>query len=459
MESYDYKVTVYITNYNYGQYIRKAIESVLNQSFSDFELIIIDDGSTDNSKDIIEEYQYKDNIKIIYQKNKGLNITNNVALRSSSGQYIVRLDADDYLHQDALKILSEKLDADPELGLVFPDYYLVDDHDHVYSEAVRHDFDSEVKLLDQAAHGACTMIRTSFLRDVGGYNEAYNCQDGYELWVKFIHHFKVSNVNKPLFYYRQHGNNLTGNENRILDTRARINADFIEEFSHTPNAIVVIPIRGGAKDLAFSVLGGQTLLERKIDQVIQATQVAHIVVSSPDENVRNYIHEDYLNSGKVLFHHRNLERARLNESLAPTVDDVLKMPGINRDSINSICVLTVEYPFLKPHKIDDAINTMFLFKSDSLISVRSDNSIFYQHHGDGMHPILNQDEYTKLEREALFKQVGGITVVKADVFLNEQKLICGTVGHMVIDEESAFGVFSVNDLRLAQLIESASNLV
>ena len=65
------------------------------------------------------------------------------------------------------------------------------------------------------------MIRLENLRMLGGYNESFICQDGYDLWIKFIMHYKVTNINKP-FYYRRHGNNLTGNEERILSTRKKL---------------------------------------------------------------------------------------------------------------------------------------------------------------------------------------------------------------------------------------------
>ena len=96
MNKENFLVTVYITNFNYGKFIKQAIESVLMQTEQSFELIIIDDGSTDNSKEIIEKYKDLKNIRIVYQKNKGLNVTNNIALRAARGKYIVRLDADDY---------------------------------------------------------------------------------------------------------------------------------------------------------------------------------------------------------------------------------------------------------------------------------------------------------------------------------------------------------------------------
>lgn len=161
-------VTIYITNYNYGKYIKQAIDSVLSQTLDDFELIIIDDGSTDNSKEIIESYSGRSNVQIVYQQNKGLNVTNNVALKLATGKYIVRLDADDFFEKNALQVMTNVLEGDDDLGLVFPDYYLVDEDGNVLHTERRHSFDEDVTLLDMPAHGACTMIRKSFLQILGG---------------------------------------------------------------------------------------------------------------------------------------------------------------------------------------------------------------------------------------------------------------------------------------------------
>ena len=93
-------------------------------------------------------------VRVIIQQNKGLTITNNIALRAARGRYIMRLDGDDYLHPKALRQLRTALDADPELGMVFPDYFEIDEVGEVLSEVRRHDFD-DVTLMDQPAHGAC----------------------------------------------------------------------------------------------------------------------------------------------------------------------------------------------------------------------------------------------------------------------------------------------------------------
>ena len=323
-------ITIYITNYNYGQFIQNAIDSVLTQESVDFELLIIDDGSTDNSRDIIETYRDNENVTIIYQENKGLNVTNNVALHLSKGDYIMRLDADDYLAPLALKKLSDELESDSELGLVFPDYYIVDAEENIIEHHKRHDFRKEVTLYDQAAHGACTMIRADFLRALGGYNENYKCQDGYELWIKFISKYKVANVSEPLFSYRQHGNNLTSNENRILGTRAQINADYIKDLNIDNSSLAVIPIRS-KKDKFYQLeINGETLLNLKIRQALKSNTIDKVIVSCPDKSVIETIKEKHIDHPKFVFHERSQELARINTSLKDTILEILNQASHKR---------------------------------------------------------------------------------------------------------------------------------
>ena len=375
MNKENFLVTVYITNFNYGKFIKQAIESVLMQTEQSFELIIIDDGSTDNSKEIIEKYKDLKNIRIVYQKNKGLNVTNNIALRAARGKYIVRLDADDYFSPNALELLLEKLESDSMLGMVFPDYFLVDTQGEVLERQKRHDFDNEVKLFDQAAHGACTMIRVQFLREIGGYDESFSCQDGYELWVKFTSKFKVSNINEPLFYYRKHGKNLTSNEDRILDTRATINSKYVKKFNKEIKSVAIIPVRGEGNDIYKLPFGSHTLLEEKINQALESNFITKVIVTSPDENIKQLINDKYENLDKVSFFYRDKSKTRINVDLNSTLELIVKK--FKNLDFKAITILAIEFPFLKPSKIDDAINTMVLFDADSLISVRNTNKLLF----------------------------------------------------------------------------------
>ena len=455
MNKENFLVTVYITNFNYGKFIKQAIESVLMQTEQSFELIIIDDGSTDNSKEIIEKYKDLKNIRIVYQKNKGLNVTNNIALRAARGKYIVRLDADDYFSPNALELLLEKLESDSMLGMVFPDYFLVDTQGEVLERQKRHDFDNEVKLFDQAAHGACTMIRVQFLREIGGYDESFSCQDGYELWVKFTSKFKVSNINEPLFYYRKHGKNLTSNEDKILDTRATINSKYVKKLKKEIKSVAIIPVRGEGNDIYKLPFGSHTLLEEKINQALESNFITKVIVTSPDKNIKQLIYDKYENSHKVSFFYRDKSKTRINVDLNSTLELIVKK--FKNLDFKAITILAIEFPFLKPSKIDDAINTMVLFDADSLISVRNTNKLLFKHDGRGMNPILGMEKFTKMEREMLYFHSGGISVSTRKNFEKNNKMLSGKVGHILLDQKSAFEINTEFDMKIATLIKNDIN--
>lgn len=445
-------VTVYITNHNYGSYIRQSIESVISQTFSDYELLIIDDGSTDNSREIIEEFRNLENTNIIFQQNKGLNITNNIALSAAKGKYIMRLDADDYLDSNALLVMSNLLEQDDELGMVFPDYYLVDEQGNILNLEKRHNFTTEVKLMDQPAHGACTMIRREYLLQLNGYNEDYTCQDGYELWIKFINTYKVNNVNTALFYYRRHGANLTGNEDKILTTRARIKEDFLKSSDDSKAVLAILPIRGENSQnhtIAFEKVENKFLIDLKINELLKTDRISKIVITSPSKQVENHIKTHY-GHHKVQFFRRDENLAQLNTNLNDTLADVLLKTTVNDHDY--LMVLGVEYPFISYKTINDAINTISIFNADSLISVRPETSLFFKHDGEGMKPILNMDKFTKMERDALYRNIGGIMLATKEFFNSSKLLLGGKVSHIVIGQKESLGVFSKYDLKVANAI-------
>jgi len=455
MKSIEPLVSVYITNYNYERFIRQSIESVLAQSLQDIELIIIDDGSTDNSKSIIEEYRNREGISIIYQQNKGLNITNNVAMRVAKGKYLMRLDADDYLVPEALEKMVALLEADDDLGLVFPDYYYVDAEGNITGEEQRHDFQKEVSLYDQPAHGACTIIRLSFLKKIGGYNESFTCQDGYDLWLKFIIHYSVRNVNQPLFYYRRHGSNLTTNEERILETRRAIKETFLDLSSIEDSTLAVIPVRNTrikGQSIPLFPWGSETILSKKISNLLASRSVKRIYVISEDVEILDYVKGKFADQIKVLVLERPQEIAGPGQTLGATVklavDDAYKQ-GLD---YRFIMTAALDYPFVEAGIIDDAVNTVELFKSDSVLSVRPDNKAYYQHTGHGLSAILDQDKFTRIEREAIYRASGGIMVATKESFQEHGKINAGRMSHIVVDETTAFGIFSDFDFHIFQTL-------
>ena len=208
-------------NFNYGEYIAEAIESVLSQTFKDFELIIIDDGSSDSSRATIEKYSKFLNVNAIFQSNKGLQACINRAINVARGDYIIRLDADDYFNENALLLLVNCLDVNKNVMMVYSDYYLVDAGGNLIAEEKRNNI-SKSKLKDKPAHGACSMFRKEFFMSAGMLDESNQRQDGQEIWLKLIEKFEIQNINLPIFYYRKHGKSLSDDKEKILETRNKI---------------------------------------------------------------------------------------------------------------------------------------------------------------------------------------------------------------------------------------------
>jgi len=449
-------VTVYVTNHNYGRYLKRAVDSLLIQSLQDFELIVIDDGSTDDSRQVIESYYSgHPKINIIYQQNKGLNVTNNIALRVARGTYIMRLDADDYLDENALLLMSNKLEEDKGLGLIFPDYFLVDADENILGLERRHTFEKDVSMLDQPAHGACTMIRRDFLLEVGGYDESFSCQDGYDLWLKFTAKYRVANINLPLFYYRQHGANLTRNEDRLLTTRAAMKELHANENHPALPTIAILPVRGtktSQGNLAMQPLGDKRVIDWLIEEALQSKAIDMLVVTTSDEAIRNHVEEKYQNNPRFLYQQRPSQQARLNVGLSETVQFILDQPAVTELQPQAIMLLSIEFPFVTANNMTDAVNTLQIFHADSVVSVRPDSDMFFQHHGQGLQPILGMNRFTRLEREALFRHAGGLSVTRTTSFAEHQAFISGQVSHIVVSQQAAHAIRSEYDMTIARLL-------
>lgn len=196
-------VSIIITAYNYERYIERAIRSCLDQSLSKtkYEVILVNDCSTDNTKTILENY--KDEIRIFnLDKNGGLAAARNFGAKKALGQFIIFLDADDYIQRDLLLIQNTFLAENNKLDAVSVDYYLVDERGN-HTEHV----DSEIKPI------ACgIMFRKDLLFDVGLYDESFRAREEEDLRIRFLKKHSIYNIILPLYRYRMHDNNLTKND-------------------------------------------------------------------------------------------------------------------------------------------------------------------------------------------------------------------------------------------------------
>lgn len=449
-------ITVYITNHNYEKFVQQSIESVLNQSFKDYELIIIDDGSLDNSWDIIAKYQDTPNIRLIRQQNKGLNVTNNIALKAARGEFIVRLDADDYFDHDALLVMSNYLKRNSDVDMLFADYYLTNEQGQVIGQERRHDFEKDVSLLDCPAHGACTIIRVKALHEVGGYNEIFKCQDGYDLWLKFIKKYKIRNINLPLFYYRQHQASLTKNQVRILSTRASIKNEYVKRsVKSEESAVAVIPLRGKAadvRDLPFQMVGDSYLIDYAIKSCIEAKRFEHIFILSEDEKILSYAKDNY--GASVKTYKRSREDALENTHYHALIDKML-IEALGDKQPDLVLIKTSETPFISSIYLKDALDTVHIFETDLVIPVRLEDRNYFYHSGNGLVPF-NHGKTTdlKLEQDQIYSQIPGMHVIRRDLLSGQFKVEDLKNGHVVIDQIAAHTIVNEIDLKIANLIKN-----
>ena len=442
-------VTVYITNHNYGKYINKAIKSVLDQSFKNFELIIIDDGSIDNSLKIIDKYKDNKKITTIFQKNKGLTVSNNLATRLSRGKYIMRLDADDWLDSNALQIMSNYLEQNHKIGLVFPDYFEVDETGNIINLVRRHDF-KKVKLLDKPAHGACTMIRKECLEKIGGYSERFDRQDGYYLWVKFIQRYGVMNINLPLFFYRQHNLSLTKNEEKIIKTRSEIIKINSFKKKSQKKALAVLAVRGyeiNPHNYFLKKLKNKPLGCWTIDTLLKSKKISKVLVTSTDQKILDFLKKRY--KSKILLLKRNLSLGRINVSLDETIKKSLKYAKSKKIKFNYVFQISYKTPFLKSNDLDSFVYMMEFFKTDEVLGVRAETDRMYKHNGASL-DLLNESSNLKLERDEIYRCISGIRLFKKN--LNKNKIKKPILGHYILDQKSSHTINTELDWKIASSI-------
>tara|TARA_B110000008_G_C16963418_1_gene561074 strand:- start:582 stop:1988 length:1407 start_codon:yes stop_codon:yes gene_type:complete len=445
-------VTVYVTNFNYANYIKQSIESVLAQTYKNFELIIIDDGSTDNSREIINRYIEETNIRVIFQENKGLIASNNIAVRAAQGKYVMRLDADDYLDSNALLVLVNAIEKSDDIALIFPDYYYVNAIGEVTGQERRHNFQANVTLLDQPAHGACTLIRRNSLLEVGGYSPEFTCQDGWDLWLKLTENYSVGNVNLPLFYYRKHDTNLTNDTDRLLETRAEIYKTHAKRTKRPHlKVIAVLPTRGPgieADSQILSKLGDKTLIDWTIDAVLESSMVCELIITTPDQDVINYLNNRYGN--KLTIVDRNKDEALENMSYAPAVKTAIE--SRKTSSFDVVLELTAESPFRKTSYIDKAINVMRVHNVDKVLGVVPDDSKLYLHTGSGLIKLGNDNNALRFEREYLYRQSGGIMLSKKHCYLDNHDPKTEKKGHIVLSKKAGILVRDLFERKVAELV-------
>ncbi len=221
------KVSIITPTYNRPRWLTEAIDSVLAQTYPDIEIIVVNDGSTDDTEQILEPYM--DKIVYIYKENNGQGAAVNTGIEAATGEYICRVDDDDLFAPEKIELQVEKFEQNPELGLVASDNYTINSEGEILDTKEIPDFSKQgvfLTLLQNCIFCQPTvMVRKECLDKVGLYKSIF--AEDYDMWIRITRHYPVGVIHKPLARYRKHDRNLSGRDS--LDKKNKEIQKFICE--------------------------------------------------------------------------------------------------------------------------------------------------------------------------------------------------------------------------------------
>jgi glycosyltransferase involved in cell wall biosynthesis len=217
--------SIVVTCYNYGQYLQQSLQSVLDQTCADFEVIVIDDGSTDNTPDVMEQYTADSRFKYIRQANAGQPKAKNRGIAESSGEFIAFLDADDIWLQQTKLEKQLALFADPQVGAVYARRKWINQDGVEISgdeRVLRRGSILDHVFIDNFICFSSSVIRRSCLDEVGYFDENLPMGIDYDLWIRLAARYRFDYVDEALVKYRTGHANLSKNTMKRYDCAHKI---------------------------------------------------------------------------------------------------------------------------------------------------------------------------------------------------------------------------------------------
>ena len=368
------KVSVIITNYNYAKFLSRCINSVINQSLSinEYEIIVIDDASKDNSIEIIKQYLKFDNfIFINNKKNIGVAASANKAIKKAIGKYFVRLDADDYVSKDFLKIMTLYLETNTKIFALACDYILVQNNDKVRIVSCK-DFPISCGI----------MYNKKIFLNYGGYDKKFKHREEEELRIRFGEKYILDYLKIPLYRYRMHNNNKTRDKDYINKFRKKVNTMSIKNIDIKldkknkfllKNVVAIIPARSNSKRLKnknIYPVWGKPMIYWAIEAAKKSKFIKSIYVSSENEKILKIIKK---------YKAKPIKRPKYLSK-----DNVFKIDVIRhayeyistklKNKPSLVVSLQANSPEVVYQDIDYAINHLIKYNLNEVSSINSENN-------------------------------------------------------------------------------------
>ncbi|PSB07203.1 glycosyl transferase family 2 [filamentous cyanobacterium CCP1] len=219
-------VSVVMAVYNAERYVAQAIDSILQQTFTDFELIILNDGSTDGSLRILQQYEKRDHrIRLISRENQGIPRTRNDLLKASQGEFMAVMDSDDVALPDRLSLQVNFLRQHPEVVCVGGAHDLIDHKGRFLTRLHLPTDDEAIQQAVIVGHAPicnpCALIRREALLQVGGYDERLGQAEDLDVWLKLGEIGKLANLSDSVLQYRVHPQSISERAQLFQRQKAR----------------------------------------------------------------------------------------------------------------------------------------------------------------------------------------------------------------------------------------------
>lgn len=384
-------VSVILTAHNYGRFLDQCIRSVLEQTFQDFELVIVNDGSTDDTPAILERYAEDTRVTIVTLPGVGLAGACNAGIRRSQGRYLMRLDADDFLDPHALAVMVETLERRPDVGLVYPDYHRVDERGRFLGYVRVPRVQNGARLLDSNPLAGGALYRRTCYDAIGGYNETLRYQEDYDFWLRFAERFRAYGVGLPLLSYRQHGGSMSKNLVNRLAARRHVKREFATDrrLFDRETVVCVIPeawpgVPERSPSLLCRNLDGPSPIEQLVEAAKSCGMITRVLVTADHAEVRRMAQA----AGAELVASPVPISELADRTALAWLRGLAKAWSEAGQSLPSLFLMASPFcPLRHPDRLREAVDTLAIHGCDVVISVDAEPMTPWTASAGGLAPI------------------------------------------------------------------------
>jgi len=214
------RVSVIIPTYNRAKYISEAIGSIMSQTYNDYEIIVVDDGSTDNTKEVLKKY--KEKIKYVCQKNQGSAAARNRGVKESRGEFIAFVDSDDLLMPRCFELQVQALEKNPQAAFAYGKSGLVDEGGRCIKKIFSTKKRRSGNIFEDLLFGSCirtdtAMFRKACFNDIGGYDKSLLRAQDWDMYLRMCKKYEVVFIDEVVAQYRYHGSNSVRDTEMLLN--------------------------------------------------------------------------------------------------------------------------------------------------------------------------------------------------------------------------------------------------